>query len=177
MLFLTVYAANVSSAIKKYVPSTQVPVESEEVFVATEPQVVQEDKPILLTLCELENAEHLDRFIQENPGLDLDAKDQAYGESALHYCALHNLIDCAQVLLKKGANVNLISGNGFSALHYALYDHHLDLFKLLLAFNADISIKDCDDETPLEIAKNFAKTVSSYNDIVSLLESRQQSKP
>jgi len=65
--------------------------------------------------------------------------------NAFVYACMHGHIDAAQLLLDKGAEINVIP-NGFdyagTGLHYAALNGHRRMVEFLLAHGADRSIKD-----------------------------------
>lgn len=76
----------------------------------------------------------------------------------LHVCAYYGLTDLANLLIEKGANVNLVNGYGQSALHIAcLRPAGAKVIPLLLKAGADKDLK-WDGETPLEIARRKGQT-------------------
>jgi uncharacterized protein len=71
------------------------------------------------------------------------------GESALMYACLHGDLKSAQLLLKKGAEVNKPQ---WAPLHYAAAGGHPDLVKLMLENHAFIDASSPNDTTPLMMA-------------------------
>src|SRR5262249_28049020 len=65
--------------------------------------------------------------------------------NAFVYACMHDHADAAQLLLEKGAQINVIPG-GFdfagTGLHYAAYNGHRSMVEFLLAHGADRTIKD-----------------------------------
>jgi ankyrin repeat protein len=66
-------------------------------------------------------------------------------DNAFVYACMHGHIAAADLLLKKGAHVNVIPG-GFdysgTGLHYAAYNGHREMVEFLLRQGADVNIKD-----------------------------------
>ena len=58
--------------------------------------------------------------------------------------------------------------SGDTALHTAVRLENLDIIKLLLAVEADPTVSNCDDETPLDAARKL--TSEKAQDIISVLE-------
>ena len=66
---------------------------------------------------------------------DLEVGDQ-FGRSPLMYCVLADRLECAEILLKAGAQVNLRDKGGRTALHWAAHKvwFILSLCKINLLF-------------------------------------------
>ncbi len=73
----------------------------------------------------------------------------ASGESALMYACLHGDLKAAQLLVKKGAEVNKPQ---WAPLHYAAAGGHPELVKLMLENHAFIDASSPNDTTPLMMA-------------------------
>ncbi|KAF1794241.1 Ankyrin repeat-containing domain [Phytophthora cactorum] len=67
-------------------------------------------------------------------GVDVNAQN-AFGETALHFCARYGLHDCAKLLLDHGADAFTRDRKGHSAVEYALDKHYESLHQLLLHYN------------------------------------------
>ena len=57
------------------------------------------------------------------------------GLTALHYAARSGNIECAQILLESGCQVNAMSNSGATPLHRAAYMGHTDIIQLLIGEN------------------------------------------
>ena len=69
---------------------------------------------------------------------------------------LHNKsIQEMEVLIEKGANLDVVNSNGLTSLMYATRDNKFDRVELLLRNKADINIKGRNDVTALYIACQF----------------------
>jgi ankyrin repeat protein len=73
--------------------------------------------------------------------------------------------DFIELLIRRGADVNATSSNGFTPLHYAAYNGHADVVKLFLENGADPSIKDNSGKTAADIARE-----RGHVDIASMIE-------
>ncbi|KAF4033385.1 Ankyrin repeats (3 copies) [Phytophthora infestans] len=67
-------------------------------------------------------------------GVNVNAKN-AFGETALQFCARYNLLDCAKLLLRHGADAFTRDRKGHSSLDYARDNHYESLYQLLLHYN------------------------------------------
>ena len=56
-------------------------------------------------------------------GMDINTQDQ-YGNTVLHYAALHGHMGMTIELLAREADANILNTNGLTALDYALYGQH-----------------------------------------------------
>jgi hypothetical protein len=102
-------------------------------------------------------------------GAKLDTKD-GKGRSALMHASEHGYTEAARLLIEHGANVDLQDDGGFTSLMKALLNGHSELVSLLLNFSADVYIKNCADETALDIADHC--TLSTVEVITKLRTKR-----
>jgi len=71
----------------------------------------------------------------------------------LHHACLHGKLDCAMLLIKKGADLQCRGANGLTPLFLAIYGGHIDIMTVLLKNGARQEIWEEDSlETPLMIA-------------------------
>ena len=85
-------------------------------------------------------------------GIDVDKN--LIGDTALMFGALENKTEVVGFLLQKGADVNRISyATGCTALHYAAANNSTDAMKLLLEHGAPTKVKDFENRTPMDIAR------------------------
>ncbi|KHE86580.1 hypothetical protein GE21DRAFT_1271396 [Neurospora crassa] len=61
------------------------------------------------------------RFLLDQKGVSLDATD-IHGRTALHFASINNHADCVSYLLERGANAQLVDGNGHLPSFYASTD-------------------------------------------------------
>ncbi|XP_052570922.1 inversin isoform X5 [Peromyscus californicus insignis] len=91
----------------------------------------------------------LQRLIVGNPALK-DKEDQ-FGRTPLMYCVLADRLDCADALLKAGADINKTDHSRRTALHLAAQKGNYRFMKLLLTRRADWMQKDLEEMTPLHL--------------------------
>nr|XP_042127096.1 inversin isoform X4 [Peromyscus maniculatus bairdii] len=91
----------------------------------------------------------LQRLIAGNPALK-DKEDQ-FGRTPLMYCVLADRLDCADALLKAGADINKTDHSRRTALHLAAQKGNYRFMKLLLTRRADWMQKDLEEMTPLHL--------------------------
>lgn len=87
-----------------------------------------------------------------------------YGHTPLHTAAQTGSIDCIELLLDAGADVNAKNGDGSIPLHFACYNDHdneVAIEKLIKA-GSDVNALDNFDTTPLMVAakKNQVKNTT-----------------
>ncbi|SDL60770.1 Ankyrin repeat [Maridesulfovibrio ferrireducens] len=105
-----------------------------------------------------DNAKTVFNFIQNfltlNPKLDLQKiVNNNGGCAALHLTARFGFVDCANLLLKNGASINLKSlDTGRTPLHVAASANHIDMAKCLIEHNAKLELVDKTGSTPLIVA-------------------------
>ncbi|RNA19974.1 transient receptor potential cation channel subfamily V member 6-like isoform X2 [Brachionus plicatilis] len=80
-----------------------------------------------------------------------------FGEYPLSFAAVLNHEDCVRLLLASGADPNRQDSNGNTVLHLLIIHNNFPLFKLLVAYNADLSIKNKQDYTPLTLATELCR--------------------
>ena len=76
----------------------------------------------------------------------IDLEDE---KSALHYAAENGDIEIVDILLKYGANINIVNSYNITPLHYAIKNNHFNVVKLLIENGADIEIDGDEYSTPL----------------------------
>ncbi|XP_049752006.1 inversin isoform X3 [Elephas maximus indicus] len=91
----------------------------------------------------------LHRLIIGNSALK-DEEDQ-FGRTPLMYCVLADRLDCADALLKAGADVNKTDHSQRTALHLAAQKGNYRFMKLLLTRRANWMQKDLEEMTPLHL--------------------------
>ncbi|XP_020851191.1 inversin isoform X2 [Phascolarctos cinereus] len=91
----------------------------------------------------------LQKLIAGNRGLK-DKEDQ-FGRTPLMYCVLADRVDCADALLKAGADVNKADHSQRTALHLAAQKGNYRFMKLLLTRRANWMQKDLEEMTPLHL--------------------------
>uniref|UniRef100_A0A915DP22 Uncharacterized protein n=1 Tax=Ditylenchus dipsaci TaxID=166011 RepID=A0A915DP22_9BILA len=74
------------------------------------------------------------------------------GETALHVSAALTDTECAQMLLKSGAQPNVKQTDGQTSLHIAARSGNVDIVRLMLKEGADPQLKSNNGETPLHVA-------------------------
>ena len=70
----------------------------------------------------------------------------------LHYAVRNGELEIVQMLLDRGANINVQSLKSKTALHIAVEDNRMDIIDILLNHGANVKISDISDVTPLHTA-------------------------
>ena len=107
-------------------------------------------------------------------GLDVNVRSAAkndYGLTPLFLACQKGDLDLAQMLLDRGADVNLGKTTGSSPLHISVENGHRALVELLLARGTLTEVESLFVKKPLEIARE-----KGLKDIAELLESAIKSK-
>ncbi|KAA8589966.1 hypothetical protein FQN60_013331 [Etheostoma spectabile] len=79
-------------------------------------------------------------------------KLDAEGKSAFHLCASRGRLECLEVIISHGADVNVTDGAGFSALHLAAKNGQSECLKRLLQERLVVDCTDSIGRTPLHHA-------------------------
>jgi ankyrin repeat protein len=95
--------------------------------------------------------------IKYNPDLVL-SKDMFSGSTPLHFAALSDTRDLAELLLASQADVNAKDQRRETPLHHAAKTGNTDVVELLLVNQADINAKAKYGETPLHFAAEQGRT-------------------
>jgi ankyrin repeat protein len=86
-----------------------------------------------------------------------------YGNTALHTAAANNRKNVAEVLVSKGAEINVRGSNGAMPLHTAASWGNKDMVEFSVAKGAEINAKNENGLTPLGLAiKNKQDEVANY---------------
>lgn len=87
-------------------------------------------------------------------GMPPDAAN-SFGQTSLHVAALWGNNECATVLLKSRADVNVINSVGTTPLHFAAQKDNLDMAVLLLSYGANKRAKAKNGLAPWEMATSL----------------------
>jgi len=114
--------------------------------------------------CELGNIFILKELITECNNIVklLENVNFKYGETPLHIACVRGHYLVVNMMIGKGANLNIKNINGVTPLHAAMNFGHADIAKLLILNGADINIKTANGWSPLHTA--------SYNGHIGIVE-------
>ena len=74
---------------------------------------------------------------------------------AVIYATIHNRVDCVNLLIENGANLNIQDKNKRTALHFAVNLCLYELMYLLIKYGANPNLKDDKELSPLDYAKEY----------------------
>ena len=107
----------------------------------------------LMEACRLGNSPAAEKALDE--GADVNYKDRDnYRNTPLDITSYKGNIEIANMLIRRGADVNSKNSWGISPLHIASMDGKIELAKLLIENGADVNIKDDFGKTPLRTTIN-----------------------
>lgn len=87
-------------------------------------------------------------------GADVNKKGAMLGLRPLHYAVMASNKKMIELLLAKGANVNIQKNDGYTPLHLAAARDNIAMVEFLITKGADVTIKNNAGETPALVAKN-----------------------
>lgn len=91
-------------------------------------------------------------LIKSMPTNDLDKRDHTYQRSALHWAVLNKNYDCACLLVKSGASLNIQDKEGRTPLHNAIINGDKQLIEMLIREGASVDIQDKSYKSPQDSA-------------------------
>ena len=98
------------------------------------------------------------------------AKDE-HGSTLLHYAAKKGYSGLAELLLVETTfGINSMDEDNNTPLHLAAMKGHIDITKVLLKFNADISLRNKNWQTPYEVAEHCGK-----HDLANIIKTEENS--
>ncbi len=111
------------------------------------------------------NAPSTEQFLAS--GSDIDVKDR-YGRTPLHHAAYFGHYKIAELLIKKGADVNAMEAKSkITPLHWSAWRGHIEMAKLLISNGSDVKAKNKGGGHPLHEAAG-----AGYTNIAALLISK-----
>lgn len=90
------------------------------------------------------------RLLEVNPDA-VNTRDSFSKRTPLHFATEKDHLDVAELLLKKGADINAQDYMGLTALHWAVDRQHKDIVEFLLANKARVDLQDEQGQTPLHL--------------------------
>jgi serine/threonine-protein phosphatase 6 regulatory ankyrin repeat subunit B len=117
--------------------------ESFEEYDPYELMLIPPQKKGEMIIHELDEDEPNLNFIKDliTMGADMEVQDEE-GETILHRCVAHNLIDIIDTLINAGIDLNVRDAEGYTALYKAITSNKEDISKTLIQAGADVNISD-----------------------------------
>lgn len=106
------------------------------------------DKYVVQVVNQLVQLAAVDQDLQS----ELDELDTFSGLSLLHYCCMYKLTALVDILVEKGASVNIKSACGHTALHIASGAGYTDIVDILIKRGGDVRALNAQNNTPLDCA-------------------------
>lgn len=97
------------------------------------------------------DTERMKTLLRENPEL-IRARDKFLGSLPLHLAVVSGKRAAVELLLERGAEVNVGDQTGFTALHSAAQGGSVDAAELLIEKGAKVNARDAEERTPLHVA-------------------------
>jgi ankyrin repeat protein len=111
------------------------------------------------------------KYLIENCNLPINEKD-IYGQNPIYYAARDGHLNLCQLLVEKGADVNLEDKYGQTCIFYAIREGHYDIVEFLIKHGANVNKIDKKKQTPVSYAMKHNK-----DKIVELLVNNGGRKP
>jgi len=125
--------------------------------------------PVLTPAISIHEAIEEDEFVAFRQhlaaGTDVNLKDSRWGNTPLIHASYHGRQKMIDRLVKRGADLDAQSNNGWTALHVAVGQEHLEVVGQLLRAGADVTVRnrlfgrgenrEKVSDTPLDLAINF----------------------
>ena len=83
----------------------------------------------------------------------LDTRRSQNGRRALNWAAFNNRGPAVQLLLARGASMNLVNLTGFTPVHHAAEAGAIDALRILIAAGADLTIPNASGNLPIDTAR------------------------
>jgi ankyrin repeat protein len=96
----------------------------------------------------------IERFLKS--GSNINEQDKFSGWTAVQVAASEGKADAVRYLIKKAADINLPSKDGFTPLHEAVMYRRQDVVRILLDAGARVDIQTSAGATALDFARTFA---------------------
>lgn len=106
----------------------------------------------------------------------IDTPEQRYGLTPLNLAISRGHMEIASLLIKAGANVNILGKQNESALHIAVTKQIVSVVEMLLHAGVNISIKDAKGRTPRQLAESLPLENMQITEIIEMLKKFENRK-
>jgi ankyrin repeat protein len=119
-------------------------------------------------LCLAVRADNYEKVVvMLDAGVDPDWQSPDTKTSALHVCAKHGHTDVCDLLLERGASVNVQNKAGWTPMHYAASSGFFEMVEMLRSYGAHADILNKMQQSPVDLARSHG-----YSRIVDVLRNR-----
>lgn len=101
-------------------------------------------------------------------GANINASND--GETALHYAAMYNRLECTKWLVEQGAAIDKTNNLGNTPLHTAAFYESFRVAQCLISHGADYSLKNSDEQTPLDLVRSWHSNAADGKQLIHYLE-------
>lgn len=116
----------------------------------------------LISACKMNDFEKV-KMLLENDNIIINFRDNN-NNTSLIIAVTENNYNIVDILLTRGANVNVVNNDGNTALIIAVIKNNNNIVKLLLSKNANINAKMINEDSPVMVASFYG-----FTDILELL--------
>ena len=120
----------------------------------------------LLNLFDNNNINEILSYLDNNHDININEQGK-FGRTALYYACRNGSLDLIQILLDKGANIELRNHHGFTPIYCASLHNQPHIIQLLHDYGGNIYKTDAGGLSPLHIAaeKGYIKVVKILLDL------------
>ena len=120
----------------------------------------------LLNASKNNNPDALEKLISRFSNTHIINTGDSYSVTNLHWSTLLGYAKNVEILLRHGANANVVDSDGWTPLHHAADFGYFDIARLLIDYRANPNSISNEGWSPLGLAMH-----EGYSSVVSLLQS------
>ncbi|CAG2241463.1 ANKRD49 [Mytilus edulis] len=121
-----------------------------------EEEIQNNPKKRILWAAENNHLDIVESILQSDPELIKSCDDDMY--TPLHRACYNGHVDMVKLLIRKNADVNAKTSDGWQPIHSAARWNQSDVIQVLLEHNADINSQTNGGQTPLHLASSCKDT-------------------